>query len=284
MKDHTSNSIETPSGKNPGYENFPVGSFLLPRNLRPHVSIFYQFARAIDDIADNPDLDPNEKVRRLDGFKDAVTGAEKSNSLYQTAHLMRDSLKKCQIKPKYCVDLIAAFKQDAIKHRYKNWDDLMAYCNLSAAPVGRYLVDLHGGSEDGYGPSDALCKALQVINHIQDCQDDFKKLNRVYLPLDWMAEEQVSFDALSEKRSIVGLRRVILRLLDSTEDLMFEARKLPIGLYNRRLSMESAVIIQIADRLIKKLRKYDPLVKRVELRKSEYLSCVVIGAISGLFR
>tara|TARA_B100000029_G_C17457243_1_gene917174 strand:+ start:36 stop:890 length:855 start_codon:yes stop_codon:yes gene_type:complete len=284
VKGPISRSIETPSGKNPGYENFPVGSFLLPATLRPHVAIFYKFARTIDDIADNPNLDPNEKVHRLDGFEKAIIGTEKNNPLFETGHLMRESLKECRMRPKYCVDLISAFKQDAIKLRYKNWDDLMSYCSLSAAPVGRYLLDLHGGSKDGYGPSDALCKALQVINHIQDCQDDFNKLNRVYLPLDWMAEERISFDVLSKNYSIPGLRRVVFRLLDATEDLMQEARKLPSGLYNLRLSMESGAIIRIADRLIQKLRKDDPLVRRVELNTSEYFSCVSIGAISGFFQ
>ncbi len=161
-------AVETPSGKDAAYENFPVGSWLLPAPLRPHIATFYAFARAIDDIADNGDLPPAEKVARLDGFEDVLLGRDRDDPDFAKAARMRASLAETGIAPGHCIDLLAAFKQDAVKARYRDWDDLMGYCILSAAPVGRYLVDLHGGSADGYGASDALCMALQVINHLQD--------------------------------------------------------------------------------------------------------------------
>ena len=159
----------------------------------------------------------------------------------------------------------------------------MSYCSLSAVPVGRYLLDLHGGSKDGYGPSDALCKALQVINHLQDCQEDFQLLNRVYLPMDWMNKEGVSVEQLSLRSSTPGLKRVISKTLQATEHLMIDAKVLPYGLQSRRLTMESAAIIRIADLLIKKLKYEDPLSNRIVLKKYEYFICFGIGAIYGLF-
>jgi squalene synthase HpnC len=277
----TASPVETPSGKNAAYENFPVGSILLPGALRPHVAIFYAFARAIDDIADNPDLPADEKIRRLSGFEDALSGRER-HSAFATAHRMRASLDETSVPLRHCLDLIAAFKQDAIKLRYKDWDDLMGYCILSAAPVGRYLLDLHGGSRDGYGPSDALCLALQVINHLQDCQDDYRSLDRVYLPGDWLAAEGARVEELDASSASPALHRVIDRTLAATDRLMIDARRLPAGLASRRLAMESGAIVAIADALIARLGREDPLAGRVRLGKPAFLAHGLKGAFAGL--
>lgn len=272
--------VEAPSGKDAGYENFPVGSWLLRRDLRLHIGLFYTFARAIDDIADNPNLAPEEKVRRLEGFEAALLGHDLNDPAYQTAHNMRASLDETGVTVSHCIDLITAFKLDATKLRYRNWDELMGYCILSAAPVGRYLVDLHGGSQNGYGPSDALCNALQVINHLQDCKDDYQTLNRVYLPGNWLAEEGVAIEDLNLEKSTDGLRIVLDRCLKETSLLMAEAQALPKGLKSRRLSMESGVIIEIAQQLIRRLEQGDPLsAKRINLTKIAYLWCCVKGAV-----
>jgi squalene synthase HpnC len=271
-------TVETPSGKDANYENFPVGSWLLARDLRSHVAVFYAFARAIDDIADNSSLGPEEKVRRLDGFKAALLGRDLNDLAYQTAHNMRTSLDETGITPAHCIDLISAFKLDATKLRYRNWDELIGYCILSAAPVGRYLIDLHGGSRDGYGPSDALCNALQIINHLQDCKDDYQTLDRVYLPGNWLAEEGVSVNDLAQEKSTDGLRKVLGRCLKETSVLLTEAKALPSGLKSRRLSMESAVIIEISQKLIRCLENGDPLSpKRIKLTKIGYLCCCIKG-------
>ncbi len=268
--------VETPSGKDAAYENFPVGSWLLPAHLRPHIARYYHFARAIDDIADNPDLQADDKIARLDGFEKALL--EEGNAPeYATAHRMRESLQQTGVTPRHCLDLITAFKQDAVKNRYENWAELVDYCLLSAAPVGRYLIDLHGGSNNGYGPSDALCIALQVINHLQDCKEDFMLMDRVYIPGDWMAAEGVGVDGLAEPALSDPFRRVLDQVLAATVNLMPEAKKLPMGLNSRRLAMESQVIINIAGRLIEQLQQGDPLATRIELSKPAYLWCFLRG-------
>jgi len=164
--------VETPSGKHAGTENFPVGSFLLPKPLRPHVMRFYNFARAIDDIADNPELSPNDKIARLEAFGTAVTNGSDAPEL-ATADLLYISLQETDVTPQHCLDLISAFKQDSVQARYETWDDLIDYCDRSAAPVGRYLLDLHGENKALYPAADALSNALQVINHLQDVSDDY---------------------------------------------------------------------------------------------------------------
>jgi squalene synthase HpnC len=275
-------AFETPSGKGAGDENFPVGSWLLPARLRPHVAIFYRFARAIDDIADNPDLTPEDKLMRLEAFEAAILGRDTEHPGLATAHRMRKSLHATGVPERHCIDLIAAFKQDAVKTRYEDWAGLMGYCYLSASPVGRYLLDLHGEAREGYRQSDALCNALQVINHLQDCQDDYRALDRVYLPGDWMAAEGTSVADLDGRASSPGLRRVLDRCLDATAELMIEARRLPGVLTDRRLAMESAAIVAMADRLIVKLRRQDPVAERVELSKPAFLACFAAGVWRGL--
>lgn len=274
-------AVETPSGKHAGTENFPVGSWLLPARLRPHVAVFYGFARAIDDVADNPALAPEEKIARLDGFAAALSG-EHQGAGYEKAVRMRASLLETNVTTQHGLDLIAAFKQDAVKLRYKDWDDLMGYCILSASPVGRYLLDLHGESRAGYLASDALCNALQVLNHLQDCQDDYRQLNRVYLPQDWLQAKKATVEELDAPQSSPGLREVIDRCLDSTDRLIVHARALPGQLTSRHLAMESAVIVRIAEKLSALLRRRDPLAMRVKLSKPAFLGCGVYGIFRGL--
>jgi squalene synthase HpnC len=275
-------AVETPSGKDEAYENFPVGSRLLPAALRPHVAAFYAFARAIDDIADGADLEPAEKIARLQGFEDTLLGRRPDEPAFAKAARLRESLKATGVTARHGVDLISAFKQDAVKNRYADWGDLMDYCMRSASPVGRYLLDLHGGSRDGYGPSDALCNALQVINHLQDCRDDYRTLDRVYLPQDWMAAAGARVEDLGRDGATPELREVLDRCLQGVEVLLVEARRLPRGLFSRRLALESAVIVEIADRLTGLLERRDPVAGRVALSKPGFLWCGLRGVISGL--
>lgn len=275
----TAGLVETPSGKGARDENFPVGSWLLPARLRPHVAVFYTFARAIDDIADNSGLAPEDKIARLQGFDDAVTGRTSGVPGYRTGDRMAESLAETGVSPRHCRDLIAAFKQDAVKQRYADWGELMGYCTLSASPVGRYLLDLHGEDPSGYAASDPLCNALQVLNHVQDCQDDYRALDRVYLPQDWMADEGVSVEALDAASSPPGLRRVIDRCLDGSDALLSATRPLPGRLKSRRLAAESEMTIRLALRLAARLRRGDPLARRVALSRGDFV-CAAIGAVA----
>lgn len=276
--------LETPSGKVSWNENFPVVTRLLPARLRPHIAAFYAYARAIDDIADSPVLVPAEKLSRLDEFARAVSGINTVNPALRKAHDVRKSLAATAVSDRHCIDLTRAFKQDALKGRYLDWDDLMAYCRLSAAPVGRYLVDLHGESVAAYPHSDALCNALQVLNHLQDCGEDYRSLDRVYLPQDWMADAGVAVEALSRTRSSTALRRVFDLCLDATDGLLALAGRLPGRLRDPRLAMDAGVIIDIARMLSAELRRRDPLAERVVLTKVQYAACCAYGMGRVLFR
>ena len=275
-------AVEAPSGKDAAYENFPVGSFLLPAELRPHVAVFYAYARAIDDIADSANLSAEEKVARLQGFARAVRGEGIEDPGFAKAHAMRRCLQQTGISPRHCLDLISAFIQDAVKGRYADWPELIDYCDRSAAPVGRFLLDLHGGHCQGYAAADALCNALQVINHLQDCAEDHRSLDRVYLPADWLVAEGATVADLQRPALTAAMRRVLNRCLDGVDTLLTEAEGLPGGLRSRRLAMESAAIMAIARTLSARLRREDPLAGRVALGKTAFLWCCLRGAASSI--
>ncbi|MCG8504381.1 MAG: squalene synthase HpnC [Sphingomonadales bacterium] len=275
-------AAEFPSGKDAGDENFPVGSFLIPARLRPHVARFYAYARAIDDVADNAELAPEEKLRRLDGFAAAIRG-ETDDPAYIKAHRIAASLKETEVTTQHCLDLISAFKQDSVKGRYADWDELVDYCNRSAAPVGRYLLDLHGEDKAAYPYSDGLCNALQVINHLQDCQSDYRELDRVYLPGDWLEAEGAVVEYLDRSAATPAMRAVLDHTIAGTRELMAAAVRLP-GALKGRLAYESAVIVKIAERLIVELERRDPLAERIELTKPQVFRCGVAGVISALLR
>lgn len=268
--------IATPSGKNAGNENFPVGSLLIRPDLRTHVHAFYRFARMADDIADNPALDPEDKIRRLDLMEQVLLDAARED--VQIAADMRRSLLATGLAATNCTDLLIAFRMDATKQRYADWNELMTYCRYSASPVGRQLLDLHGEAPAARGPSDALCTALQVINHLQDCGVDYLEMDRVYVPQDHMAANNVSLEHLKGKLTSSGLRRTLDRLLDETESLMREARRLPGNLKDFRLRCESATIVRLAIGMIAELRRSDPLAIRVKPKRPAF----VLAALQGI--
>ncbi len=277
-----SSGVEVPSGKGAADENFPVGSRLLDRRLRPHVAAYYAFARAIDDIADNNILAPGDKIARLTAFGTALCDGTGDHRDFAKAHRLRRALMEKNIDVRRGLDLVDAFRQDATKGRYSDWHDLMHYCDRSAAPVGRFLLDLHGESEAGYPASDALCNALQVLNHLQDCQNDYRDFDRVYLPLDWLGEVGGRVEHLDGSSSTPALRTVIDRCLDGVDGLLDKAAALPRQLNSRRLAMEAAVIIQLANRLSRRLRRADPLAGRVALTKLDFIRCGVVGIATAL--
>ena len=272
-------SVETPSGKQAGDENFPVGSWLIRRDLRAHVHAFYRFARQADDVADNPNLSAEAKLRRLDRMRAVLLGGDGDDA--PAAAAMRASLAATGVTPQHCLDVLQAFCLDATKLRYRDWADLLDYCRYSAAPVGRQLLDLHGESRDTWPANDALCSALQVLNHLQDCADDYRRLDRVYLPGDVMQRCGVRVEDLARPLATPGLRAVFDRLLDLTAGLVQAAQQLPSGVRSPGLRRECAVIVQLAGRLAERLRRGDPLAKRVQLRPTDFATSLLVGCWRG---
>jgi farnesyl-diphosphate farnesyltransferase len=263
----TTDNVETWSGKDRGDENFPVGSLLISRALRPHVHAFYAFARNADDIADSGTLAAADKIARLDVMEAVLLGQRDSSS--PSASSLRASLTATGVPTCHATDLLIAFRRDATKRRYASWDELYDYCRYSAMPVGRHVLDLHREPAATHPPSDALCASLQVLNHLQDCAKDLEMLDRCYLPVDLMTRHGVTIEDLRGPRETAGLRAVFDTLLDCVDVLNAEAADLPRRTRNRRLRLETAVIVGLARRLARRLRHGDPLATRVKLTKGD---------------
>ena len=274
-----STGVDTASGKSQATENFPVASWLITPAFRPAIHAFYRFARTADDIADHPQMEAQEKLERLDHLVQALSGTSSEpicDDLIREAGQLGVSLV-------HALDLLDAFRLDVTKRRYVDWDDLIAYCAKSAMPVGRYVLDVHGEDRATWGPSDSLCAALQVINHLQDCADDFIELDRVYVPVAELGQFGETPAALCARSSSPALRQVFNHLLDRTQTLLDHSRALAPMISDYRLRMEVSVIQSVAERLVGKLRRQDPLQTRVKLSAIGYVSALGHGIFNGLF-
>lgn len=260
-------NVEAWSGKARGDENFPVGSHLIARRVRTHMHAYYGFARNADDIADSPDLTPEEKVARLDIMEEVLLGKRLEGA--PSAAKLRRSLNETGVTPVHATDLLVAFRQDATKQRYETFDELYNYCRYSAVPVGRYVIDLHGESHGCYRASDALCISLQLLNHLQDCGTDLRTLDRCYIPQTLMRHFRVDPRDLLGPKETPALRRAFITVLDRVDRLNLAAEELPYLVRSRRLRAETMFICRLATRLAERLAKNDPLAKRVALTKMD---------------
>jgi hydroxysqualene synthase len=260
-------------------ENFPVASVLIAPRHRPVILAFYNFVRGADDIADHPKLTADEKLAGLDRFAAALLG---KNDDVEAARPLRAALAERGLSPRHALDLLEAFRMDAVKNRYADWDELMHYCAYSAAPVGRFVLDVHGESESTWTASDALCSALQVINHLQDCGEDYANLDRVYVPLDAMGLAGTDPTELGARAASPAMRACLKSLAERTGLLVRQGAALPRQVRDLRLSLETAVIARLARVLADRLLVRDPLSQEVHLSKLGFLGSSLAGLIEGL--
>ena len=268
--------------KDAAAENFPVASHLVPKHLRPHVVAFYRFLRLGDDIADDPDLEPETKLAYLDALERALTTGEARHAYLKPALDLQASLAACGVSDRYARHVLRAFRRDAVGLRCHSWNDLLLYCRFSANPVGRYMLELHGEGQTATMASDALSSALQVLNHIQDCRNDWIELGRCYIPLNFFEDEGISMERLVETESDAKLRAIFDRTLDHVDRLLERAAPLASQIQHRGLRLEAAVIYSLAESLALRLRTRDPLKDRVSLRTHHKFYAVARGVLRGL--
>ncbi len=274
----TSSSPIKPS-KTHRQENFPVASMLIAPRHRATILAYYRFARGADDVADSPSLGPDAKLAGLDLFEATLTG---QSDAVEAALPLRAALAGRKLSPRHALDLLRAFRMDAVNHRYANWSELMDYCAYSAAPVGRFVLDVHGESESTWPASDALCTALQIINHLQDCGADYRNLDRIYVPQDALAAQGVRPDALGAARASPELRAVLQGVARRTAPLVELGSRLPAQVRDFRLCLETAAIARLAGKLNALLLERDPLSEPVHLTKAGALAWSSIGVADGL--
>jgi hydroxysqualene synthase len=266
------------SGKGHRDENFPVASRLIHPRHRAPILAFYEFVRTADDIADHSGLQPVEKLSLIDRLEATLLGKTNDDPV---GVALRSQLVARQLSPRHAQDLLAAFRMDVTKLRYRDWDDLIGYCTYSAMPVGRFVLDVHGESRVTWPANDALCAALQIINHLQDCGKDYRNLDRVYIPLDVLADTGTSVAELGGERASAGLLACIRHLATRTRALLRESKPFSGRIEDTRLALEVSVIQTFAEQLVRLLSRRDPLSECVHLGKAGVAGFGALGLLWG---
>ncbi len=272
----------TGSGKTHRDENFPVASvFVAPRHRAP-ILAFYNFVRAADDIADHDSLPASDKLAMLDRLEAALLG---SGEDIAPAVALRAILAERGLEPRHAQDLLTAFRRDVTQSRYRDWDDLIDYCRYSAMPVGRFVLDVHGEDrETTWAANDALCAALQIINHLQDCGKDYRDLDRVYLPLDALAAHGAEIEMLGRDKAPPALAVALHALARRTDELLRASAPFAELIADTRLAMEVGAIQRLAEALTARLKIADPLSEKVHASKSQFAVAAFHGATTTLLR
>jgi squalene synthase HpnC len=272
---------ELRSGKTHRDENFPVASWIIHPRHRALILAFYNFVRTADDIADHALLDEPAKLALLDELEASLMGRSEEQT---EGVVLREALQARAMPPRHALDVLTAFRMDVTKHRYADWDELIHYCSFSAMPVGRFMLDVHGESKATWPASDALCAALQINNHLQDCGNDYRDLDRVYLPADLMQRHGASADDLKHAKSTPALMACFRELVTKTEGLMRESETLAVHVADTRLGCDIAIIETFAWQILKLLRVRDPLGENVHLSKPAMAGFAMTGVAGALWR
>src|SRR4051794_26868139 len=272
---------ELRSGKTHRDENFPVASWIIHPRHRGLILAFYNFVRTADDIADHGSLDARTRLELLDELEAGLLDRGEGQ---REAVILREALAQRGMPPRHARDLLTAFRMDVTKLRYANWDELIHYCSYSAMPVGRFVLDVHGESTATWQASDAVCAALQINNHLQDCGKDFRELNRVYIPRDALARHGASVEQLGAPRASAALLACLHELAGKNEALLREGDALELRVADGRVACEIAVIQTYARQIVRLLKARDPLSERVHLGKAAMAGLALSGIAGAIWR
>lgn len=260
------------------YENFPVGSLLIPKNKRKFIYSIYAFARYADDIADSAEFTKEEKIRRLSLLNNELDKICKDNEYFSEDDsdkifiALSDTVKSLEIPVKEFRDLIKAFVQDSEGYTYKDFEELIEYSRKSANPIGHLVLYIFGykpeDSEESkkiFDYSDKICTALQLTNFWQDVSVDLK-MNRIYIPERIMTDNNYKVKMLFDKIENEDFKIIMKTLSDKTKLLFDEGKKIT-GCVNGRLKMELKATIAGGMEILNKIEKidYNVLSKRVKI-------------------
>jgi squalene synthase HpnC len=265
------------SGKGHRDENFPVASRLIHPRHRGAILAFYEFVRIADDIADHASLSERDKLECLDRLEAGLLGSRDDQP---EAVALRTVLRERNLTPRHAQDLLTAFRMDVTKLRYRDGTTSWAIAAIRRAG-GPLFLDVHGEDHAAWPANDALCAALQVINHLQDCKKDFQALNRVYVPEDALAAAGARVEDLGREVATPELRHCLSALTDRTGLLLDDSAVFSSRIKDFRLAMEVAVIHALARRLVGLLKSRDPLSERVHLGTGAVAVVGVIGIAAG---
>jgi len=247
------------------YENFPVASLLFPGDIRKYIYAVYAFARTADDIADSPNLSSENKIKLLDEYesvflnllnKKMLSNVEKTNQIMMA---VVDVIRKFNIPEFEFLNLLKAFKQDSIKNRYTEFEELLNYSELSANPIGHLVLYISGYNSDNQNElfklSDKICTALQLTNFWQDVSVDLK-MDRIYIPTVLMEKYYYNEEKLKNNIENNDFKNLISFLINKTYYIFDEGKPLT-NILNKRLRREFKAIFNGGILLLKKIEQND---------------------------
>ncbi len=242
------------------YENFPVASVLCPPALRPAVVAIYHFARTADDIADEGDAAPAERLAALAAYRAELAAAcqgAAAGSRWPAVFLpLARQLRAFALPPALLHALLDAFEQDVRNPPYADEAALLDYCRRSANPIGRLLLHLYGVNDAlSLRRADAICSALQLINFWQDLSVDGPR-GRIYVPRDALHRAGLTPADLQQRRDSPAARALVRSLCHGARTLMLEGAPLAATLPGRA-GLELALVVQGGLRVLEKIARMD---------------------------
>lgn len=258
------------------YENFPVISWLIPEELRKHIAIVYWFARTADDISDEGNLNDSERIIKLKKFEMRLRALLNNQPENNLDRALQDTIYSKKLSPENFFKLIKAFKQDVVKKRYDNFEEVLDYCSNSANPVGRIILELFDvRNEKANYYSDKICTALQITNFIQDTKIDYQK-GRIYFPVAEMEYYEVKEEMFELNRINHNLEKLIEFSVDRVQNYFDEGKNL-LAFLSGRLRYEIDWTINGGEEVLRKIRgaDFDILSKRPSLSKVDYIKLLI---------
>ena len=253
------------------YENFPVGSVLFPKKSRKYIYAIYAFARTADDIADSDKISSENKLKQLNGLENKLTQICNNESVNDEIFVaLKDTMNSLKIPAKEFRDLLTAFKQDSIKQKYDEFDELIEYSKYSANPIGHLVLYVSGiNDEKLFRLSDYVCTALQLTNFWQDVSVDLN-MGRVYIPDKEMIKYNYNYNLLNDRIENIDLLNLIKSLVDKTKELFENGKELD-GHLHGRLKYEFRTMYRGGMSILEKIEKmeYKVLSKRVTVNTSD---------------
>jgi squalene synthase HpnC len=256
------------------YENFPVASILLPRRLVPAVEAIYAFARSADDLADEGDATPQERLAALAAYSHALDGIERGEVPGEPMFARLASVvAEYRLPLQPLRDLLSAFRQDVTTTAYADFPALLDYCRRSANPVGHLMLGLYGAAnERNLRDADAICSALQLINFWQDVAIDIAK-GRIYLPQDDLARHGVTAEAIARGDAGAPFRALMAFEVARARALMQDGAPLATRLPGR-IGWELRLVVQGGLRILEMIERadHDVFRHRPKLGKRDWLA------------
>lgn len=267
------------------YENFPVISFLIKKKLQKDIAIIYWFARTADDIADEGNDTSEQKIKKLNDFELSFNNLLNGNCSSEFDFALSNTINSLKLTPNNFLNLLKAFKQDVSKNRYDDFNELLDYCNNSANPVGRLVLEVNNiRDEKAFVLSDKICTALQLTNFYQDVLLDFKK-GRIYIPQSELKKFNVTEKKFELKIADENFSKMIESNLIKIKELFYEGREL-LKYLNGFLKIEIAWTILGGLEILKKIQKnnFDVLNNRPNLKKKDFFILLLKSFLYARFK